>query len=80
MSEKERSYKQEIINLREELEAVKYAVERLNNNLEGMMETITRFIQLKPEIRLDDRQITMICTAILRGLNNIMLELKKKEG
>jgi hypothetical protein len=74
----EKSYKKIVEELTEELESTKYAVERLNNNLEGMMETITRFIQLKPEIRLDDRQVTMICTAILRGLNNIMLELKKE--
>ena len=43
MSEKERSYKQEIINLREELEAVRYSLTRLadaveiNNKISGKL-------------------------------------------
>jgi hypothetical protein len=52
--------------LTEELMALKYSVTRLCNILEE-----------QGPIKFDDRQVTMLTTAILRGFNNLAIEIKK---
>jgi hypothetical protein len=71
---KEKPLKQLLSEQTEELESLKFAVTRLADAIEMN----NKLLIAQGEIRLDDKQVTMICTAILRGLNNIMLELKKK--
>jgi hypothetical protein len=62
--------------LTEEIISLKYVCSRLADAIERNNKVLT----IGKEVMLNDKQVTMLCTAILRGLNNIMLELKKKEG
>jgi hypothetical protein len=71
---KEKTLKERLASLESEIEGLRYACSRLADAIE----INNKLLVTQGEIRLDDRQVTMICTAILRGLNNIMLELKKE--
>jgi hypothetical protein len=70
----EKSYKKVVEELKDEIESLKFVCSRLAD----AVEINNKLLITQGEIRLDDKQVTMICTAILRGLNNIMLELKKE--
>ena len=71
---KEKTLKERLASLESEIEGLKYACSRLSDAVEKN----NKLLSIEKEIMLNDKQVTMICTAILRGLNNIMLELKKK--
>jgi hypothetical protein len=71
--EKEKPVKILLQELTEEVIALKYVCSRLADAIEKN----NKVLAIEKEIMLNDKQVTMICTAILRGLNNIMLELKK---
>jgi hypothetical protein len=71
---KEKKLKERLESLEDEIRSLKFVCSRLADAIE----INNKLLVTQGEIRLDDRQITMICTAILRGLNNIMLELKKE--
>jgi hypothetical protein len=73
---KEKTLKERLESLEDEIRSLKFVCSRLAD----AVEINNKLLVTQGEIRLDDRQVTMICTAILRGLNNIILELKKKEG
>jgi len=71
---KEKTLKERLQSLESEIESLRYACSRLSDAVEKN----NKLLSIEKEIMLNDKQVTMICTAILRGLNNIMLELKKK--
>jgi hypothetical protein len=73
MSEKG-TLKERLASLEDEIRSLKFVCSRLAD----AVEINNKLLITQGEIRLDDKQVTMICTAILRGLNNIILELKKE--
>jgi hypothetical protein len=71
---KEKTLKERLESLEDEIRSLKFVCSRLAD----AVEINNKLLVTQGEIRLDDKQVTMICTALLRGLNNIMLELKKE--
>jgi hypothetical protein len=57
----------------DEVIALKFAVSRLSDAIEKN----NKILAIGKEVMLSDRQITMVCTSILRGFSNLTLEIKK---
>jgi hypothetical protein len=69
----EKPYKKIVEELIDEVIALKFAVSRLSDAVEKN----NKILAIGKEVMLSDRQITMVCTSILRGFNNLALEIKK---
>jgi hypothetical protein len=71
--EKEKSLKVLLQELIDETTSLKYVCSRLADAIEKN----NNVLAIGKEIMLNDRQVTMLCTSVLRGFNNLTLELKK---
>jgi hypothetical protein len=71
--EKEKPLKILLEELTNEIIALKFAVSRLSDAIEKN----NKILAIGKEVMLSDRQITMVCTSVLRGFSNLALEIKK---
>jgi hypothetical protein len=69
----EKSYKKIVEELKDEIESLKFVCSRLADAIE----INNKILAIGKEVMLSDRQVTMVCTSILRGFNNLALEIKK---
>jgi hypothetical protein len=70
---KEKTLKERLESLEDEIRSLKFVCSRLADAIE----INNKIMAIGKEVMLSDRQITMVCTSILRGFNNLALEIKK---
>jgi hypothetical protein len=71
--EKEKPFKILLEELIDETTSLKYVCSRLADAIEKN----NKVLAIEKEVMLNDRQVTMLTTSILRGFNNLALEIKK---